>query len=166
MPGSTSSGLMHDRNRPDLPKGVPKRVAVTPFTGETPINLQSADQFSTGLVKLGFDVVESQHFDKVVKELEIQHLGMISDESAQSIGKQVGAEGIFVGSVHGRSQGGFVNTFLNLKLVEVKTGETIWAGNFSDPRIFGLTADVKTSIIYTTGEALKFLESDLEKARR
>ena len=166
MPGSTSSGLMFDRNKPTLPEGVPKRVAVAPFSGESPINAQSADQFSSGLVKLGFDVVERQHFDKIVKELELQYSGMISDEAAQTLGKQLGAEGIFVGSVQGRSKGGFVNTFLNIKLVEIKTGKTLWAGNFSDPRIFTLTDDVKTSVIYTTRKALESLEGDLEKARR
>lgn len=101
-----------------------------------------------------------------MKELELQHSGMISNESIQAVGKQLGAEGIFVGSVQGRSKDGLVNTFLNLKLVLVRTGKTIWAGNFSDPRIFALTDDVKTSIIYTTREALESLEGDLKKARR
>lgn len=165
MPGSTSSGLMLDKNRHSLPAGVPKRVAVSAFSGESPINLQSADQFSSGLVKLGFDVIERQHFDKVVKELEFQHSGIVSDESVQAVGKQLGVEGIFVGSVAGRSRAGFVNTFVNVKLVEVKTGRTVWAGSFSDPRILALTDDVKTSIIYATREALETLEADMDKAR-
>jgi len=165
MPGSTSSGLMIDGSKPALPAGVPKKVAVASFSGEFPINVQSADQFSSGLVKLGFDVVERQHFDKVVKEIELQHSGMISDENITAAGKQLGVDGLFVGSVEGRSKGGFVNTFLNLRLVEIKTGKVVWAGSFSDPRIFALTEDVKTSIIYTTKEALEKLESDLRSVR-
>ncbi len=165
MPGSTSSGLMVNKNKPVLPIGVPKRVAVVPFTGESPINVQAADQFSAGLVNLGFDVVERQHFDKIVKELEVQHSGMISDETIQSVGRQMGVEGLFVGSVAGRSNELFVNTYLNLKLVEVETGKVLWAGTFSDPRIFGLTNDHKESIIYTTKKALEILEEDLRKAR-
>jgi TolB-like protein len=156
---------MIDGSKPALPAGVPKKVAVASFSGEFPINVQSADQFSSGLVKLGFDVVERQHFDKVVKEIELQHSGMISDENITAAGKQLGVDGLFVGSVEGRSKGGFVNTFLNLRLVEIKTGKVVWAGSFSDPRIFALTEDVKTSIIYTTKEALEKLESDLRSVR-
>ena len=166
MPGSTSSGLMIDGYKPALPNGVPKRVAVASFTGESPLNLQAAEQFSIGLLNLGFDVVERQHFDKVVKEFEVQYSGMISEETMQTVGKQLGVEGIFVGSVTGRSAGGFVNTFLNMKLVEVKTGKVLWAGSFSDPRIFALTPDAKTSIIYTTKEALEMFEKDLYRNGR
>jgi len=165
MPGSTSSGIHLGEHPVSLPSGIPKRVAVTPFQGSSSLSIASSDQFSNGLIQLGFEVVERPHMATLIKELQFQHSGIVADADLPALGRQLGVQGIFVGSVDGRRSDFFFNTFLNLRLVETETGRVIWSGRFSDPRIFGLTDDLTTSIIYTTKEALEHLEQDLRKAR-
>lgn len=55
---SISSGLWLEKDKRDLPAGVPKKVIVLPFEGDPDISLQATDQFSAGLSRLGFDVVD------------------------------------------------------------------------------------------------------------
>lgn len=163
MPASTSSGLMLQENIHALPPCVPKKVGCALFTGQSPINSQATELFLCGLLKLGFDVVERLQLDKILEELELQHTGLISPETRQILGRQLGLEGIFVGNITGRSTSFTVNTFLNLKLIDVQTGKVLWSGSFCDPRMFALTTDAQTSIIYTTREALRMLGKDLHE---
>lgn len=156
-----SSGFLVGSNVRVLPEGVPKRVGVYQFSGDYPLNIQSTDQFSAGLLRLGFDVVERQHLENVIDELSLQQTGIIAENTRKELGKQLGLEGIFVGSVTGEVSPMWIDSHLNIKLVDIQTGKMIWSATAKDPRILTISLDVKTSIVHTTNQALKMLERDL-----
>ena len=131
---SSSSGFMIGTKIKTLPEGIPKRIGVSLFWGKSPINIQATDQFSAGLVALGFDVVERAHIAKVFNELEIQFTGAIDEKMRKELGRQYGLEAIFVGSVTGESSPMWVDSHLNVKLVDIETGRVIWSITANDPR--------------------------------
>lgn len=158
----TSSGFMTGQNMPQLPPGVPKTVGVSLFSGESPINLQATDQFSAGLVSLGFEVVERHHLEEVVNELGLHQSGLISEKSIKAVGEHLGLDAIFVGSVTGESSAMWVDAHLNIKMVEIQTGKVLWSAAAKDPRLFTLSADVKTSVVHAVKNALSMLKKDLK----
>lgn len=158
---TTSSGFMTDQNVPQLPPGVPKTVGVSLFSGESPINLQATDQFSAGLVSLGFEVVERQHLEEVVNELGLQQSGLISEKNIKEVGKHLGLDAVFVGSITGESSAMWVDAYLNIKMVEIQSGKILWSATAKDPRLFSMSADVKTSVLHTVKNALSMLKKDL-----
>ena len=159
----SSSGLMIGNNARIIPQGVPKRIGVAKFTGDYPINIQSTDQFSVGLIELGFDVVERHHLEAIINELALQNSGFISEQTRKKLGEQLGLEGIFVGSVTGEVSPMWIDTHLNIKFVDIESGKIIWAATANDPRVLTVSTDVKTSIFHTTKKALKMFRSDLTK---
>ncbi len=161
----TSSGFSTDRNVQDLPEGIPKRVGVALFTGEIPINVQATDQFTGGLPSLGFDVVEREHFDEIIREISLHQAGLISEKTRKRLGEQLGLEAIFVGSVTGESSIWWVDSHLNLRLIDIGTGKAIWSVTAKDPRLLSWSMDVRTSVVHTTNQALKMLKKDLDKLR-
>lgn len=161
-----SSGFNVGNNISALPDGVPKRVGVAQFSGEYPINIQASDQFASGLIELGFDVVERQHIANVYKELGLQLSGIIDDSTRVKLGKQLGLKGIFVGSVTGESSITWVDSHLNIKLVDIETGRIIWSATAKDPRLLTLSMDVRTSITHTVRNALDILKNDINKLRK
>jgi PBP1b-binding outer membrane lipoprotein LpoB len=160
---STSSGFRPSHGR-EIPPGIPKRIAVL-ITGETPLDVQASDQFSAGLLRIGFDVVERRQIQAVLAEVQFQQSGLVTEEGAIEIGKLLNVQGVFIGSVTGGSGPMSVNTHLNIKLVEVKSGKAIWSVSAHDPRNFSWSTDVRTSIAYTTQSALLFLENDLQNSK-
>ncbi len=161
-----STGFVIGKNIKELPEGVPKRVGVSQFVGEYPINIQSTDEFSSGLIAFGFDVIERQQITAVYNELGVQQSGIIDDNTRIEIGNQLGIQGIFVGSVTGESNITWVDSHLNIKLVDIENGRIIWSASVKDPRIVTLSMDVRTSITHTTRNALNILKNDLDKLRR
>lgn len=157
----TSSGFNNDQNIHQLPPGVPKTVGVSLFSGESPINLQATDQFSAGLVVLGFEVVERQHLEEVVSELGLQQSGLISEKNRKALGEHLGLDAIFVGSITGESSATWIDAHLNIKLVDIETGKILWSAAAKDPRLFTLSSDVKTSVTHAVKNALSMLKKDL-----
>lgn len=162
---STTTGIVMNAPRHSLPVGMPRRVAVI-FSGQAPIDMQSADQFSSALIGLGFDVVERNHIDQLLKEQELSTGGRLSAETAARLGRLIGAEGIFVGTVTGESSLTWLDTHLSVNLVNTETGKIVWGADVHDPRTFGVSMDVKTSIVYTTRHAIKLLKRDLEAIKK
>lgn len=123
---SQSSGFVTSP-RQSLPAGVPVRVAVV-LSGEMPICMQASEQFSGGLLNLGFDVIERQHINSVLSEQALSNSKLVDATTAVEIGKLLGAEGMFVGTVTGESDGiAWVDSHVNIKLVDVQKGKAIWS---------------------------------------
>jgi PBP1b-binding outer membrane lipoprotein LpoB len=160
---STSSGFQPSHNR-EIPPGIPKRVAVL-ITGETPLDVQASDQFSTGLLEIGFDVMERRQIQAVLAEVQFQQSGLVTEAGAIELGKMLNVQGVFIGSATGGSGPMWVNTHLNIKLVEVKSGKVIWSVSAHDPRNFSWSNDARTSIACTTQSALQFLKNDLQASQ-
>jgi TolB-like protein len=83
----------------NLPKG--SRVAILNFSSySTRFSDFVIEELYTHLVnKNSFIVVDRKELDIVNKELQFQASGEVSDESAQSIGKMLGAEYVISGSI-------------------------------------------------------------------
>ena len=158
---STSTGIITTPRRQSLPPGVPSRVGVILFKGDRTITLQATEQFLNGLPSLGFQVVERSQINAVLKELGFQQSDSVDSTTRERLGKLLGLEGIFVGSITGESSATWIDSHLNVRLVSIETGKVVWAAEAHDPRLFTWSTDVRTSAIHTVREALKLLRKDL-----
>ena len=88
-----------------------------------------------------FNIIEREHIEKVVKELQLTQSGIIDPSSAKQIGKMVGADAILTGSVIK-----FGNDMrVDARIIEVESGIILTAekamGN-TDLKSIGAMADV------------------------
>jgi len=162
-----SPGFHLGENTGKLPPGVPRRVGVALFAGESPINQQASDQLTAGLLNLGFDVIERSNFQAIIDELEISSSDVISEPTRAELGNQLALEAIFTGSVTGEESTFWIDSHINVKLVDIDTGRIIWATTAQDPRSRisrrKVRGDVKTSITYSVNEVLRQLKEALDR---
>jgi curli biogenesis system outer membrane secretion channel CsgG len=159
---SSSTGFIDPAARRALPPGVPKKIGVIPFAGDSDIAIQAADQFAGALLPFGFEIVERQQLVSILGELRYQHTESVSPETRRQLKEQLGVEGLFLGSITGESSPTWVDCHLNLRLVDVETGRVVWAAEVHDPRAIGLSMDIRTSATYTVKNAVKILKKDLK----
>ena len=163
---STSTGIITQSHQRPLPPGVPSRVGVIPFQGHSVIGLQATDQFLSGLVPLGFQVVERSQIEAVLDELSFQQTDLVDPNTRKHLGEVLGIEGVFLGSITGESRSNWIDTHLNVRLVKITTGQVVWAAEAHDPRSVTWSMDLRTSAIHTVKEAIRLLQRDLRvKAR-
>jgi len=74
-----------------------KRVAVISFDG--PKGDIASDMMSQALVQYGADVVERKRLNAVLNELELSQKNLIEPQTAKKVGKLLGVDAIFMGSV-------------------------------------------------------------------
>lgn len=88
-----------------------------------------------------FNIIEREHIEKVVKELQLTQSGIIDPLSAKQIGKMVGADAILTGSVIK-----FGNDMrVDARIIEVESGIILTAEKAmgkSDLKSIGTMADV------------------------
>ena len=159
-----TTGFFQQQQRSALPDSIPHRVAVF-ISGRPALAGQATELFSTGLTELGFDVVERNKISVLKDEIELGAQGYVTPETAIEKGHFEGADGIFVGSASGERAPTWTDTHLAIRLVQAKTGKTIWSVNANDPRMFALSMAEETSIIYTTKAAISALKKDIDKLR-
>ena len=153
-------------NGQSLPPGVPSIVGVPIFSGDSYISTQATDQFSAGLMQLGFEVVERAHLEEIINERKLQYSGLVAESSRGILNEELGLQGLFVGSVTGESSAAWVDTHFNVKLIDISSGKTIWSATTKDPRAITLSMDVRTSIVHTVNSALSVLRKDINKLRK
>lgn len=132
-------------------------VGVASFSDESGKNLggKATDAVINTFVELKyFRVVERNRIDQIMKEVAHQQTGMVDAAKAVEVGKQLGAQAMVVGSVSGAGYNIVKNEWkddkgnihvsytakgtvsLNVRIVDVETGEVIFAetitGNASD----------------------------------
>jgi len=77
------------------------------------------EDLSTALVKTGvIELVERSQLDKVLRELRIQHSGLIDSATAKKLGKLVGARAVLVGSISDRND----CLVINARLINTESG--------------------------------------------
>lgn len=123
--GSSSSGFVVGNAHEPLPTGIPQHVACLSFEGPQPASLTVTNEFCVGILNLGFEVVDRKHLEQIGNELKLQHSGFISSDTAKELGKQLGADALFVGSVMSEKN----QTSINAQLVNVLDGKVIWSAN-------------------------------------
>jgi TolB-like protein len=129
------------------------RIAVVAFTSEhTSLSSYIMNELSGALVDGNIEVVDRQNLEYVKKELGFQVSGDVSDESAVSIGKFLGAKYVITGQLV--KAGGCYRYRVSSLNVETAVLESSIRLNVRDDRFFqNLLADIKRnqSIIATAG---------------
>lgn len=76
-----------------------------------------------------FRIMERAQLEKILAEQKLQLSGLVDSASAVEIGKVLGVDGIMIGSIteYGRTIYPKVRLTLNVRVIEVKTGEIKWA---------------------------------------
>ncbi len=129
--------------RKDVDVASIKKVAVLPFAsppGEFTVGENVSDMLTTEMLMGGyFDVLERSQIQKLLEEQHLGLTGAVDVQTAQKLGKIVGAQGIVIGSVgeYGRKiavglKSGMLSTLsLSAKLVSVETGMIVWSASTS-----------------------------------
>ncbi|WP_367871591.1 CsgG/HfaB family protein [Luteolibacter sp. Populi] len=156
---STSSGFHPGGMRATLPPGVPRKVGVV-IGGDRRMAGQMSDELTAKLFQLGFEVVERHRIDPLLTEYAMAREGYLDPAASVKLGRVVGAEGMFVGTITWERSPGWADSHLNLRLVDVKTSRVLWTANVHDPRTFGTMAP-EASVGPTSGEAIKLIKKDL-----
>lgn len=96
-----------------------------------PLEKGLADMLITGLSKIGaFAVVERAQLQQVMRELGLGATGAISPETAQQMGKLLGAETLLLGSFATDVSGEKMR--IDARIVETETGLTLKAEEMTD----------------------------------
>jgi tetratricopeptide (TPR) repeat protein len=134
----------------ELPKG--SRVAIVAFESEND-NLSDfiMEEITGALVDRGIEVADRQNLEYVYKELGFQMSGDVSDETAQSVGKFLGAQLVITGQL--QSIGGSYRYRTSAIHVEKATRDSVTRLTVRSDRdmqrmvttLAGQTASVKTA---------------------
>ena len=113
-----------------------KRVAVLPFGRDGSVS----DILTSSLMALNkFKVVERYQLEHILSEHKLNLAGLVDIETAKEIGKFTGVDALFMGSFFDQSSPFFVATSdfahggtrysatINIRLVDIETGEVIWS---------------------------------------
>ena len=123
-------------SHPDYDFGYVERVGVIPFenlTSDRGAGAQVSRYFLSELLATrAFDVVEPGEVHRVMQDMKLIRGMELSQDQLVRIGKELNAQGLFIGSVaasaSARSGGTTVTTVtLVTRLVETQTGTTIWS---------------------------------------
>lgn len=155
-----SSGISTQDTSFVLPQSIPARVAVV-FQGTVPLDAVATDEFSTGLISLGFQVCERRQLKHVLEELAFSRTDLVSPDEIVEIGRLLGVQGVFVGTITSEKTAFGLDTHLHTKLVDIESGRILWSASSHDPRHFSLSMALETSMVYTARESLKLLRADL-----
>ena len=164
---SSSTGLLGIlETETPLPVELPHIVAVMPFTGDVRITRQAADRFAGGLIQLNFEVVEKEKLETVLNELIIHPGEYVDSTKRGQLRNNLNLEGMFIGTINSRTGASRVSTELMVKMIDVGTGRMVWSAEVKDARCLNWNKDLRKSLDYTVGRALKLLKRDIERLEK
>ncbi|MFA5795435.1 MAG: CsgG/HfaB family protein [Candidatus Brocadiia bacterium] len=131
-----------------------KRIAILPFKDKTTnspikgdVGSMAVDQLTTLLVNTGrFSVIERERLDAVLQEQGLAGKGMLDPATAAQVGKILGAELVFTGSI------------TNWEVREAKEGTFVLLGG-SSARTIDIDLALDGRIINTTTSEIMFADS-------
>ena len=94
-----------------------------------------ADKAAAMLLKAGYDVVDRQQLEKIIKEQQLSASGATRAQDMAQLGRIAGLRAVLLGTAYG----GQVCAY-HLKLVDVETGELYWSAYGEDCRLDELSA--------------------------
>lgn len=114
-------------------QGKYKRIAVVPYDvsgydGSGPVKdavsgTALADRYTFELIRAGYDVIERQRLESIIKEQALSMTGLMDPKTSVRVGKVLGVQGFVFGSVSGKPNAFSVMS----KLVDAETGSTVWS---------------------------------------
>ncbi|MEW5950509.1 MAG: CsgG/HfaB family protein [Elusimicrobiota bacterium] len=128
-----------------------KRVAVLSFQGSK--GEVAADMLTQSLLQYGADVVERQRLEDVLREQNLSMDNMLSPSTARRVGKILGVDAVFVGSVidvkNNSTYIAQTNASNPQNTINKISGKTIYSGGsvagLADSQILSTTAEVALS---------------------
>ncbi|NLI09156.1 MAG: hypothetical protein GX447_00170 [Elusimicrobia bacterium] len=128
-----------------------KRVAVLSFQGSK--GEVAADMLTQSLLQYGADVVERQRLEDVLREQNLNMDNMLSPATARKVGKILGVDAVFVGSVidvkNNSTYIAQTNASNPQNTINKISGKTIYSGGsvagLADSQILSTTAEVALS---------------------
>lgn len=133
-----------------------KRIAVLPFVDypyQPGSGVLLADIVSMELLKQGINVIDRSMTSKILNELSLGSTGIIDESTAPRIGQLLGVSALLTGSIN-KYNTSFTNiqvvqgeppaympssaVSLSLKLIDVETGQIVWAASAEDSEIGNL----------------------------
>jgi len=159
LTGACASKGHTEYTHPQADLGAIRTVAVLPFQTltQTPSDAQKVEKvFLIELLALGVvEVVEPGEVAKLVAAERIQSTDLLAPADLQRIGKELGADGLFLGTVvdFTESRVGSLpspEVVIQLRLVETESGITLWSssqtrsGTSASARLFGFGGDSLT----------------------
>jgi len=108
-----------------------KRIAVVPYDvsgydGQRMDKVSGtalADRYTIELMRAGYDVLERQRLEAILKEHALGMTGLTDPKTSLKVGNILGVQGFVFGSVSGKPNAFSVMT----KLVDAETGSTVWS---------------------------------------
>ena len=130
-------------------------VGVALFDGNPNYTHHATNLFAEGLQNMGYKVIDRSYTDKIIKELKYQASGIVED--GHQPGEQQPVDYLFVGnlSIVSDPRVSYANSYVSVRMIDVRTGETKWYVNAKDPRIFSLVLDMNNSVKHAVKSALK-----------
>lgn len=121
--------------KPDIELNRIKKIAVLPFENLT------SDEYAgekirrlviTELINKELEVIEPGEITRVLKETNIKSISIIKRSDLQSIGKELGADAILIGSVtaFNINRGitiSYPEVTVNMRLIDSQNGDIIWS---------------------------------------
>ena len=144
---------------PTPPESAPEKmkVAVLDFTSaaknQKELATAVADTLQTKLISLGSFtiIVRGESLQKVMEELAFQQTGVVDEQTAVEVGKQLGARYVITGSLS--KPGSFYN--VNAILIDVETGTAINAASMNAKQQEDVLEQVPELALKLTGSTLE-----------
>jgi len=125
-------------------QSAPRTIAIFPISGD--ISKTISDAMTTEFMAMGYEVAERTALNDLLKEMKLDFSGVLDANERKEVAKAIGADALIFGSAK-TTLGGDIY-FLDLRLVDVQTGEILWSSNYlkkapDDPR-YSITAISKS----------------------
>lgn len=136
LPGCGSKKHQSTFIHPMVDMGAIRTVAVLPFENMTKNKEAASKVYGIFLIELlstgAFDVIEPGRVNKVLQAANVRSTEALDSSDFQRLGKELGADGLFMGTVVDFAQTRSGNTpapevSIQLRLVESVSGVTVWS---------------------------------------
>lgn len=149
-----------------------KRVAVIDFNDASYFNRSGAlvsDLFVKYLLKTGFNVVERQELEAILREHQLSIQGILNREQVKEFGKISGVDALVTGSISmliperdfyegGNPRFIAAQVGVTCRMISVETGEVLWAASNTYDGI-----NTQTAFEYLISSLIDQLMKDLKK---
>jgi hypothetical protein len=138
------------------------RVAIMPLKATSGGGDTMADGFTTGLLSLGFEVIERSQLSSVFSELKLDETGAVNSDAIKRIGKLSQADAVLLGSIertryqapdaasYGADGGsGWLTRAVSVRLVDVESGKVLLSSTFTNgdgPQAYVPSSDIPSTI--------------------
>lgn len=119
-----------------------KRVTVFPFSSnDADLGTNLADALGTELLGMGYDLIERNQIEEILREQKFELTGVVTPEKAKKIGQLAEVDGIITGNVTPFLGSGFVwggegsIAGANVRLIDTESGQIAFSSSYKNGEI-------------------------------